>query len=300
MNKNNKPACFSTKIDVKLKDKIKEDLKNMDFQFSQPQYTIFSAKKKGVVVVLYESGKLLVQGKEKDSFIEFYLEPEILKNFKYTYPEAHLDKTERIGVDEAGKGDFFGPLCIAAVHATNENIKGLLDLNVRDSKNISDKTILKIGKEIKDKYEHTLIRIFPEKYNELYIKFKNLNSLLGWAHATAIDKLVKKTNCKNVLIDQFADKKVVSSAIKQKNLEIDLKQRHRAEEDIVVAAASILARYAFLEGMKVLSEELDIELPKGASQKVIEIGKKIVLKFGPEKLEQVAKIHFKTHKEITS
>ncbi len=298
MKKIPKPSCFSCKIDLSLHDKLKEDLSKMGFAFSKPSYTLFSAKKKGIICMFYESGKFTVQGKEKDHFIEFYLEPEIMKNFSYTHPEAFVNYTARIGVDEAGKGDFFGPLCVASVYADEEKIKELLALGVKDSKTFSDKKILEIGKKLKDRFAHTLLRIFPEKYNELYLRFKNLNSLLGWAHATVIEKLVLQTKCSNIIIDQFANESVVKKAVEKKKISIHLSQRHRAEEDIVVAAASILARYGFLEGMKVLSDEIDMLLPKGASKKVIETGEKIVSRHGPQILEKVAKIHFKTHGEI--
>src|SRR5437899_709139 len=119
----NKPACFSTKIDLSLKEKLQSDLESQGFEISHPPYTLFSAKKKGISCTLYESGSLTVQGKDKEEFIEFYLEPEILKEFKFSNPEVHLDLTDRMGLDEAGKGDFFGPLCIAAVFANGEMIK---------------------------------------------------------------------------------------------------------------------------------------------------------------------------------
>src|ERR1700730_9538190 len=111
------PATFTAKIDLKLADKIKNDLIEQGFEISRPPYTVFAAKKTGISCTLYESGSLTVQGKEMQHFIEFYLEPEILQEFQFSHPEAHLDTTPHIGMDEAGKGDFFGPLCVAAVFA---------------------------------------------------------------------------------------------------------------------------------------------------------------------------------------
>ena len=115
-----KKNVFSTKIDVRLKDKLKKDLENKGFSFTTLPYTIFSAKRDKIVVTLYKSGSLTVQGKDKDEFIEFYLEPEILKTFEYTNPHLKIDKTPRIGVDESGKGDFFGPLCVCSLFATKK------------------------------------------------------------------------------------------------------------------------------------------------------------------------------------
>lgn len=293
-----KPAYFTAKIDLSLGKKLEEDLRNQGFEISTPPYTVFSAKKKGVSCTLYKSGNLTVQGKEMQAFIEFYLEPEILKEFRFSHPETHLDLTPRIGLDEAGKGDFFGPLCVAAVYADSEGVKHLQQIGVRDSKKISDDSILKLAKKIRAQYPYTVIRLFPRKYNELHAKFKNLNRLLSWAHVAALGDLSQKTNCRKAILDQFADKHVVENSMRQKKLDVDLEQKVRGEQDIVVAAASILARCAFIEGMDKLSEEYGIRLPKGAARQVIETAEKLVAKFGREVLQKVAKTHFKTMKEI--
>lgn len=197
------PACFVAKIDLSLADKLQGDLIAQGFEITKPPYTLFSALKKGISCTLYTSGKITVQGKDREEFITFYLEPEILKDLKFSYPEAHVDMTARIGIDEAGKGDFFGPLCIAGVQASESEIKKLLSIGVRDSKTMSDTTILKMHVKIKEIAHHSIIRIFPEKYNELYENFRNLNQLLAWGHAKAISELVKKTECTEVIIDKF-------------------------------------------------------------------------------------------------
>jgi ribonuclease HIII len=297
MTKNNRPACFTTKVDVSLKDKLKKDLEEQGFSFSKPPYTIFSAKKPGISCSLYESGSLVIQGKNKDDFIEFYIEPEILKKLSYTYANLDVDFTPRIGVDEAGKGDFFGPLCIAGLYADKEGVDKLLSLGIKDSKKISDKKILELAKEIR-KFPNSVIRLFPLKYNELYSRFNNLNSLLGWGHATVISDLYAKTRCDKAIIDQFAGKHVVENALKKKQITIDLDQRHKGEEDPVVAGASVLARAGFLEGLESLGKEINFQLPKGASSLVIQAGKKLVEKFGEEILNKVGKKHFKTRKDI--
>lgn len=289
---------FTAKIDIKLAPKLMADLQNQGFELSTPPYTVFSAKKKGVSCTLYESGSLTVQGKEMAEFMEFYLEPEILQTFQYSHPEAHLDLEPHIGMDEAGKGDFFGPLCVAAIYADGEGIKKMLQLGVKDSKRISDEGIIKVAQKLRAEFPYTAIRLFPKKYNELHGKFKNLNRLLGWAHAAALGDLALKTKCKKALLDQFAEKHVMENALKQKKIEIDLEQKVRGEEDLVVAAASILARAAFLDGMKLLSEEYGIELPKGANSKVKVVAKILIERFGPEVLDKVAKTHFKTAGEL--
>lgn len=289
---------FVVQIESSLAPKLQKDLQAQGFEITKPAHTHFSAKKKGLSCTFFTSGKFVVQGKEKDSFIEFYLEPEILKKFSYTYGDLDLDLTARIGVDEAGKGDFFGPLCIASFYASGDEVKALKELGVKDSKNLSDQTLCKIAEKIRAKFAHHIVRINPPKYNELYEQFKNLNRLLGWGHATAIESLVAKTGCRKVVVDQFADESIVINALKRKNISLDLTQRPRAEEDLVVAAASILAREAFLNGLAAIGQSYDFHLPKGASAQVITAGVKFAEKWGQDALLKVGKKHFKTLDQI--
>lgn len=290
-------GTFVTTIDLKLGPKLRQDLEDQGFELSTPPYTVFSAKKQGLSCTLYTSGKLTVQGKNKEEFLSFYLEPEILKTLEFSYPETLVDMTARIGIDEAGKGDFFGPLCIAGVYADEVGIKKLIELKARDSKQLSDETALSMASKIRATLPHSIVRLFPQKYNELYSKFGNLNHLLAWGHATAIDELVQKTECKTVVIDQFAAESLVINALKRKKLEVHLTQRHHGESDLVVAAASILARAAFLEGLEQLGHNLGIKLPKGASAQVVAMGRKLVSQHGPEILGTVSKLHFKTREQ---
>lgn len=289
-------STFVAAINPSLAPKMMEDLKQQDFELSTPPYTIFSAKKKGVSCTLYQSGKLTVQGKEMGQFIEFYLEPHILKTFSYTYVnvDEDLNKTPHIGIDESGKGDFFGPLCVAGVFAGGDDIIKLKEIGVRDSKALSDKAIREIGNKIRKNFVHHIVKVNPAKYNELIVQFGNLNRLLAWGHATTIEQLVEKTGCRHVIIDQFADERVVLTALKRKNLELDLTQRHRGEEDLVVAAASILARQAFVEGIERMEKDYEQEFPKGASHKTILAGRKFLKRHGREEMGKVGKLHFKT------
>jgi ribonuclease HIII len=292
-------STFVAQIDPSLSKQLLQDLKQQGFEFTYPPYTHFAAKKKGVNCILYHSGKLVVQGKERGEFIEFYLEPQILKTFTYTHKElceegAELDLSGRIGIDESGKGDFFGPLCIAGVYAEGEAIVRLKQFGVRDSKTLNAQAIAAIAAKIRNECVYHIVKINPLKYNELIVQFGNLNKLLAWGHATTIENLSQKTGCKKIIIDQFADERVVLTALKRKNLELDLTQRHKGEEDIVVAAASILARNAFVEGLGQMEKQFSMKLPKGASPQTIAAGKKFVRTFGRENLGQIGKLHFKT------
>ncbi len=291
-------TAFVKKIDLNLAKKLREDLINQGFKLSTPPYTVFSAKKEKISCTLYNSGKLMVQGKDKADFISFYLEPEILKDLSFSYPETLVNTEPRIGIDEAGKGDFFGPLCIAGVYANEEGIQKLLYLKVRDSKRMGDQAILSLAAQIRNALPHTVVKLFPQKYNELYGKFHNLNRMLAWGHATAIEKLAGQTGCHTAIIDQFASENVVENALERKGLQIDLTQRYRGEEDLVVAAASILGRAAFVDGIKSLSNMVAFTLPKGANSQVVDAGKHVVAKYGEEMLGKVGKLHFKTASQI--
>ena len=281
---------FVHSVDPAKKGTLFDYLKEHDFEITKPAHTFFSGRKPGLSVTLFESGKCVVQGKNSPEFIEFFLEPEILGTFGETHKKSLADLTPRIGVDESGKGDFFGPLVIAGVYADGETIGKLIDIGVKDSKMLTDKAIQMIAQKIKKVAVHQIVLINPQKYNEIYAKFKNLNSLLAWGHATVIENLSERSKCLEVIIDQFADERVVIQALKRKKVELQLTQRHRGEEDPVVAAASILARDAFVSRLAALSDEAGIILPKGASAQVVAAGRKI----DKTRLPQFAKMHFKT------
>ncbi len=204
----------------------------------------------------------------------------------------------RIGIDESGKGDYFGPLVIAAVHVTPELEPDLRLMNVRDSKRISDGRILEMAPDIKLVCRHSIVAIGPERYNELYKKIKNLNRLLAWGHARALENLLEQVNCDLAIADQFGDERFVLNALQEKGKRIRLIQRTKAESDLAVAAASILARAEFLLRLKRLSDDIGLALPKGASPQVELAGRMIVKKHGQERLATVAKLHFKTTQAV--
>jgi len=177
-----------------------------------------------------------------------------------------------IGVDESGKGDFFGPLVIASAYTDESLSQAMQEMGVRDSKKItSDARMLEIARYLRkllgDRF--SVISIGPAKYNELYTRIRSVNSLLAWGHARAIENLLEKVPaCPRAVSDQFGSKEQVKRALLQKGRKIELVQRHRAESDIAVAAASILAREGFLLGLRKLGEQNGIKLPKGASNLV--------------------------------
>ena len=211
-----------------------------------------------------------------------------------------------IGTDESGKGDYFGPLVAAAVFVDSKTKPVLERSGIRDSKTINDNKISELARIIKANCQNqfVVIEISPETYNNLYESFKNekknLNFLLAWAHAKAIEEILNKVNCDNVLSDKFGDEKYILGKLQEKGRKINLRQEHKAESNIAVAAASILARERFLEKLKKISNEYNIQFSKGASTQVINEAKEIFYKLGLNGLRKVAKLHFKTTEQVIS
>jgi ribonuclease HIII len=268
-------------------------------------YARFAFESAKTNIVFYESGKLVVQGKGTQEFIEFVLEPEVLKQARLGYetvlnPDLLLP---RLGVDESGKGDFFGPLCIAGVYVNESVIKSWADKGIRDSKNISsDKKIHELAEAIRKTPGCVVetVTIGNEAYNRLYTRMKSVNAMLAWGHARVIENLLGKKYQMNppplrAISDQFASSKsVIEKALMSSGREIELVQRHKAEEDLAVAAASILARDEFVKGLAKLEKQFAVKLPKGASSAVDEAAKKFVEERGAENLAKISKLHFRT------
>jgi ribonuclease HIII len=205
-----------------------------------------------------------------------------------------------IGTDESGKGDYFGPLVIAGVFLLDEQEPVLRELGVRDSKTFSDNRVRERAEIIKKGYTHSVVAIGPERYNELYANLRNLNRLLAWGHSRAIENILGEVPCRLAITDQFGDKLYVLNALMKKGKTIELIQKTKAEEDMAVAAASILARAEFLKRLYFLSEDVGIDLPKGSSPLAEEAGVKLVKTHGLEILDKVAKKHFKLTERILS
>jgi ribonuclease HIII len=300
------PGSFTFKIDAKQAQKLRGLLEAQGFQFREVPYTIYAAQKLKLTVNAYTSGKLLVQGRGAKEFVEFTIEPEIIGEAKLGYDEIHNPEMfqPHLGIDESGKGDFFGPLVIAGVYVEGDLPRRLLELGVKDSKLItSDKKALEMADAIKDLItldRFNVITISPEKYNALYLKFRNLNSLLAWGHATVIENLLTRwPTCPRALSDKFAHESLIQRALKEHGKKIVLEQKTKAESDIAVAAASIMARAGFLTRLKFLGDKLGVTLPKGASAQVKAVAREIFKKHGPEVLKSVCKFHFKTFNEVT-
>jgi len=284
---------------------LKRDLTARGFVFRDVPYAHFGAEHRGEKVSLaaYASGKLVVQGKGTTDFVQFYLEPELLGEARLGY--EHVLNPEmleaRIGVDESGKGDFFGPLVVAGVYVNEAAARQLMELGVKDSKQISsDKRIAELTRAIRQVpgLVADVVTIGPAAYNRLHAKLRNVNSILGWGHARVIENLLGRVECRKAISDQFGNKSVIIKALMERGRKIELVQRHRAESDLAVAAASILARAGFVDGLSRLGQEFGVALPKGVSAGVIEAGRELVRQRGADALDRVAKLHFRTTQRV--
>jgi ribonuclease HIII len=299
------PTIYTCKLNDEQASALLAALKTRNWKPRAVPYARFAFESDKTNIVFYESGKLVVQGKGTAEFVEFVLEPEILKEVKLGYetvlnPDLLLP---RIGVDESGKGDFFGPLSIAGVYVNESVINAWKEIGIRDSKNISsDKKIA----ELADKIRNTpgcvtdSVVVGNEAYNRLYTKMRSVNTLLAWGHARVIENLLGKRYQMNpppvkAISDQFAaSKSVIEKALMAQGKALQLVQRHKAEEDIAVAAASILARDGFVKGLAKLEQDFATKLPKGASAAVDKAAKEFVETRGAGELAKVSKTHFRT------
>ena len=285
--------------------KLRKLLKEEGWDFEPKPYTLYYAKKGKVNVAVYEKGpKVVVQGKGTGEFVTFRLEPEILGEARLGYEEVHSPEMfePHFGIDESGKGDFFGPLVIAGAYIDRDIARAFMDAGIQDSKRIgSDARIRSLAKIIRETpgVALSVVEISPRKYNELYEKIGNLNRLLAWGHARAIENpLEQRPDCPRALSDQFANPALIQRALMAKGQKIELEQRTKAESDLAVAAASILARERFIDRLERVGREYGVTLHRGVSAQVKGVARDLVTQRGPGILREVAKIHFKTAQEV--
>jgi ribonuclease HIII len=205
----------------------------------------------------------------------------------------------RIGSDESGKGDYFGPLVVAAVYVDGQTEPRLIDLGVCDSKLLPDHRILEMAEIIGQMCPHSVVSLGPKTYNEMYAQMQNLNQLLAWGHARCLERVLEKVTCDLAIADQFGNESYLRNALGERGRQIRLEQHPHAESDMAVAAASILARAEFVRKMEQLSRQVGKKLPKGAfDPSIITIGREIVARGGEAALAEVAKVHFKITQKI--
>lgn len=305
-----------TTITLKVSEKTKEmmneffaDLKRI----KTPPYAVFQADDGDTVVTLYESGKAVFQGKDADLSSEFWIETEKINSGSATVTNSNDKKKEEkkekvlhirinsIGSDEVGTGDYFGPIVVTSCYVSKENIDFLIDLGVRDSKKLTDEKIMKLVPEIIKKIPYKTYILSNLEYNAHYKNNINMNMVKAILHNKVLYEMKSLGYAYDyIVVDQFeypaAYFKHIASSTKQVK---DIFFLTKAEDQCLsVACASMISRYIFIKKMKELSNSLEINIPKGASDKVDEVGKYIVSKYGKSKLNEIAKINFKNTEKI--
>ena len=285
--------------------KLRALLEADGYKFEPKPYTLYYAVKDKLNVAVYEKGpKVVLQGKGTGEFVTFRLEPEVLGEARLGYEEVVNPEmfAAHFGVDESGKGDFFGPLVVAGCYTDRGIARKLMDAGIQDSKRIgSDQRIRDLAEIVRTTQGavHSVVAMGPERYNLLYKKFGNLNRLLAWGHARVIENLLElRPDCPRALSDQFANPGLIKRALLEKGRAIQLDQRTKAESDVAVAAASILARERFIDWLAATGKEFQKPLPRGASAQVKQMARDLVAAHGPEVLQRTAKVHFKTASEV--
>jgi ribonuclease HIII len=297
-------TLYTTPLTAAQAAKLKRLLQEQGYKFETRPYTLYFAQKDKLTVAVYEKGpKAVIQGRGTEDFVRFLLEPDILGEARLGYDEVLNPEMfePHFGIDESGKGDFFGPLVIAGVYVDRDLARRFQELGITDSKRISsDKRIRDLANAIrKSGAAQSVVVIGPDRYNELFLKIGNLNRLLAWGHARVIENLCSiRPECPRALSDKFADVRVLQRALMQNGRNITLDQRTKAESDYAVAAASILAREKFIDWLDAAGKRTGVPLPRGVSAPVKEAASKIVKAGGRDALASVAKMHFKTAAEV--
>ena len=268
------------------------------FEFRSVPHALFSVKGEGVVATLYSSGKFVVQGPDPARFAEQWLagagaKPVVRKSEPAATHATH-DDLPLVGSDECGKGDYFGPLVVCAVRLEPAQTAELRGSQVRDSKTLNDEACLRLGAALRSRYAYAIEKLDPPEYNATWKRPGQLNQMLADLHAKAIRRLARPGD--HALVDKFADEKLVASRLA--DLDLHLEQRVRAESVPAVAAASIIAREAFLEALKQLSDEAAVHLAKGAGDPTDRAAREYVKLHGFEGLGKVAKLHFKNTQKL--
>jgi ribonuclease HIII len=296
-------------LNTEQAEALERRLRELGYTFRTVPHARFAAERDQAVVVAYASGKLVVQGKGTRDFVEFILEPEILKSATLGYEEVLNPELSlpRIGVDESGKGDYFGPLCIAGVYVNSDILKQWRDCGIRDSKNIgSDRRIAELARVIRETpgCVVNVVAIGNTAYNRLHAKLGSVNAILAWGHARVIENLMTlqsemKPPPVRVISDQFAaSKSTITRALMPLGRNIELVQRHKAESDMAVAAASILARNDFVRRLAEQGRALGVELPKGAGPAADTVAREVMERAGRDALHGAVKLHFRNSAKV--
>jgi len=296
-----KLTLHTMKLTDEQAEKLAEFCRGNGWGANEVAYARFAYKGPKVNVVFYNSGKLVVQGKGTEDFIVNVVEGQITMDPRLGYDEVHHPEwfEAHAGMDESGKGDLFGPIVATTVIADGDMVREWMKAGIKDSKKIADGQIIKLEKVIRKTKGVVIESSYcgMDKYNELMSRPRaNVNKLLAWLHAKALEKALDKRMVPWGLLDQFSKQPLVQKQLKRKDF--DLQMRPKAEEDPVVAAASVIARAEYLRYMGKLSTQFGEQLLKGAGAETKKQGFRLVEQLGPEALGRFAKLHFRTSYEI--
>ncbi|WP_438479031.1 ribonuclease HIII [Oleiharenicola lentus] len=297
-------TSYTIKLDDAQMEKLRAACAAKHWETAEVPYARFAFKGPKVNVTAYTSGKVVVAGKETEGFVQNVIEAEVTGAAKLGYDEVnHPDWFEpHAGLDESGKGDLFGPVVSATVIAEKSAIEAWRASGVRDSKAVVDTQILRLDDLIRNTPGVVVETVFCSmaRYNELMAKPRaNLNRLLAWQHAIALEKALKKKWVPRGLLDQFTKEPLVQKELVKRGVDrFDLQMRTKAESDPVVAAASIVARAEFVRQMRDLSREFGEKLQFGAGALAKAQAAQLIEKLGVAALPRFAKLHFRTSYEV--
>jgi ribonuclease HIII len=301
-----KLTTYTIKLDDAQMGKLHAACAAKHWEETEVEYARFAYKGPKVNVTAYNSGKVVVAGKETQDFVQNVIEAEVTGSARLGYDEVHHPDwfEAHAGCDESGKGDLFGPVVAATVIAEKAAILGWIKAGVRDSKTIADPQILKLDEMIRATPGAVVETCFcgMAKYNELMLKPQaNLNRLLAWQHAIALEKALQKKWVPRGLLDQFTKQPLVQKELARRGVaRFTLDMRTKAESDPVVAAASIVARAEYVRIMHSLSREFGEKLQKGAGAQAKAQAAHILEKLGAAALGRFAKLHFRTSYEVVA
>ncbi|MCA9527379.1 MAG: ribonuclease HIII [Myxococcales bacterium] len=293
-------TTFTLKLPAADAPAIRAFLAEHDFEFAEAPHAFWTARGPEVIATFYQSGKLLLQGKEADTWRGLLGDVTADARPYHRALQQHPKPPPAcwIGSDEAGKGDYFGPMVVAGVAVQRERLELLHALGIDDSKAIADARLPEMEQAILALGPTQVIVITPPRYNALHAQMGSVNRMLAWAHGKVIEGLLEATDADWVLIDRFAEEAVIRRGLGPLGREARVAMRPRAEEDPAVAAASILARCAYLRGLKSLSRRFGVHLHPGAGAPTLASGREFLARHGRAALDEVAKVHFATTEQI--
>ena len=309
----NKTSVISFKVSEDTAKMMEEEL-SWCMRPTTPQYAKFQAKDGDTVITLYESGKVVFQGKDADLAADFWIATEKMHDKNLTvknsgtdskksdiYIDPKIYNSSSIGSDEVGTGDFFGPIVVTASFVDKSNISKLVELGVKDSKKMTDEKILEVVPEIAKFIPYSSVILKNKEYNERYATGDNMNALKAILHNKVLLEMKNKGyNYEYIVVDEFAKPKTYYGYLtKSNNVVRDITFMTKGEDKcLAVACASLISRYLFLKEMDKMSKELGVTIPKGASDEVDKVGASIVKQFGIDKLNDIAKMNFKNVEKI--